>query len=72
MAAGSSGLISSCCKHSSSLSTVPASKKSLVSKKMVQKWIQDNDKSLSTFMWLEFKMDADGDGISLLRCCKIC
>ena len=68
-ASSSSGLGSGCCKRSSSLLTAPASKKSLVLKKKVQKWIQDNDKSLSILTWLDFKMD--GDGVSLLRC-KIC
>ena len=67
----SSGLISGCHKRSFSLSTAPASKKYLVSKKTVQKWIRDNDKSLSTLTWLNFEMDAHGDGVSLLRC-KIC
>ena len=68
MATDSLGLIFGCHKHSS-LSTAPASKMCLVSKKMVQKWIQYNDKSLSTLTWLGFEMDADanGDGVSLLR-----
>ena len=51
---------------------MPVSKKSLVSKKTVQKWIQGNDKSFSTLVWLSLEMDADGDGISLLRCKIYC
>ena len=51
---------------------MPASKKSLVSKKTVQKRIQDNDKSFSTLMWLGLEMDADGDGVSPLRCKVYC
>ena len=31
----------------------------------------DNDKSLNTLMWLDFEVDAHGDGVSLLKC-KIC
>ena len=34
--------------------------------------IQDNDKSFSTLTWLDLEMDADGDGISLLRCKIYC
>ena len=56
----SSGLSSGYCKHSSPLLTAPASMKSLVLKKTVQKWIQDNDKSLSILTWLDFEMDGDG------------
>ena len=69
MAGSSSGSQGSRKRPSSSLA--PATKKSTASKKTVQKWIRDNDKSLETITWLDFETNADGESVSLLKC-KVC
>ena len=44
-------------------------KKWVVTKKMVEKWISDNNKTLNTIRWLNFKMaSSDREHMTMLKC----
>ena len=55
------------CDSDSSSSSSPLPKKRAVNRRTVEKWVTENDKSLTTSVWLKFDM-ADRDHVSTLKC----
>ena len=56
---------------SSSLECPPAKKRNLT-KSMVDKWIADNDKVLSTSTWLKYDVDTAARGRVVALKCSVC
>ena len=50
----------------------PPAKKHGVSKTSVNKWIRENDKTLSTATWLKFDTDAANRGVVVALRCSVC
>ena len=50
----------------------PPTKKRGVSKASVNKWIRENDKTLSTATWLKFDTDAANRGVVVALRCSVC
>ncbi len=58
-------------RESSSLSTEgPPAKKRAVCRRIVEKWVVENDRALNTSVWLKFDM-TDRDHVASLRC-EVC
>ena len=55
------------CDSDSSSSSSPLPKKRAVNRRTVEKWVTENDKSLTTSVWLKFDM-ADRDHVATLKC----
>ena len=50
----------------------PPAKKHGVSKASVNKWIHENDKTLSTATWLKFDTDTSNRGVAVALRCSVC
>ena len=55
-------------RHEDDREGCTSSKKRSITRRTVEKWIAENDKSLQTLSWVRFEMSSDREHVTVLKC----